>query len=174
MFVFPSEPTKNAMTMKSNKLHFFCGVLLLFFFISFSFGQGSAPVVITLTVDASKLGNDRNDPGGCTLSAIPASVVIYDAGDPKSFTIEVEQGTDIEWEGITTDGTPIDIKKIVRKGGTNVFNTRGIDGKPDRGRDKVKAKIMHKTAPGKDYSYKIRFNGKDFGNYRLDPKIKVR
>jgi len=147
--------------------------LLLFLICSLSFGQVSGPVVITLTVDTSQLGDDSNAPGGCTLTATPASVVVPGDSDPKMFTIQVEDGTDLEWEGITQDGEEVKIKKIGFIKGINIFDSRNIFGRINDGKEKVNAKIKRKTAPGLDYEYLIEFKIKGFGKYTLDPKIKV-
>ena len=147
--------------------------LLLFLFCSIGFAQTSDPVIITLTVDTSKLGDDSNAPGGCTLTAIPASVVVPGVSDPKMFTIQVEDGTDLEWEGITQDGEEVKIKKIGFIKGINIFDSRNIFGRISDGKEKVNAKIKRKTAPGLDYEYLIEFKVKGFGRYTLDPIIKV-
>lgn len=146
---------------------------LLFLFCSLSFGQAADPVKILLTVNTSELGNDNNAPGGCTLTATPASVVIFGANNPKMFTIEVMDGTDIEWEGVTQDGDEVKIKKIGFIKGINIFDSKNISGKIKDGKEKVNVKVKRKTAPGLDYEYLIEFKVKEFGRYTLDPIIKV-
>ncbi len=147
--------------------------LLLFLFCSLSFGQAGDPVVITLTVDTSQLGNDSNAPGGCTLTATPSSVVVPGDNNPKMFTIQVEDGDDLEWEGVTQDGEDVKIKKIGFIKGINIFDSRNIFGRIRDGKEKVNAKIKRKTAHGLDYEYLIEFKVQGFGKYTLDPKIKV-
>ena len=147
--------------------------LLLFLFCSIGFAQTSDPVIITLTVDTSILGDDKSAPGGCTLTATPASVVVPSNSDPKMFTIQVEDGADLEWEGITQDGEEVKIKKIGFIKGINIFDSRNIFGRISDGKEKVNAKIKRKTAPGLDYEYLIEFKIKGFGKYTLDPIIKV-
>ena len=147
--------------------------LLFFLFCSLSFGQAGDHVVITLTVDTSQLGDDRKAPGGCTLTATPASVVVPGDNNPKMFTIQVEDGDEVEWEGITQDGKEVKIKKIGYIKGINIFDSRNIAGKMKNGKEKVNAKIKRKTAHGLDYEYLIEFKVQGFGKYTLDPKIKV-
>ena len=147
--------------------------LLFVLFCSLSFGQAGDAVVITLTVDTSKLGSDSNAPGGCTLTATPASVIVPGDNNPKMFTIQVEDGDEVEWEGITQDGKEVKIKKIGYIKGINIFDSRNIAGKMKNGKEKVNAKIKRKTAHGLDYEYLIEFKIQGFGKYTLDPKIKV-
>ncbi len=147
--------------------------LLLFLFCALSFGQTSESVKILLTVDTSLLGEDSKAPGGCTLTATPESVVIPGESNPKMFTIVVQDGADIEWEGVTQDGEEVKIKKIGFLKGINIFDSRNIFGKIKDGKEKVNAKIKRKTAPGLDYEYLIEFKVQGVGKYTLDPKIKV-
>ncbi len=148
-------------------------VLILFLFCSISFGQTVEPVKILLTVDTSQLGDDNEAPGGCTLTATPGSVVVPGDSNPKMFTIQVQDGTDLEWEGVTQDGEEVKIKKIGFIKGINIFDSRNISGKIKDGKEKVNVKIKRKTAPGLDYEYLIEFKVQGFGRYTLDPRIKV-
>ncbi|NNJ89664.1 MAG: hypothetical protein HKP53_09700 [Eudoraea sp.] len=154
----------------SLKLSLTISLLLL---CSLSYGQATEAVLITLTVDTSQLGDERNAPGGCTLTASPSSVVIPGDANPKMFTVKVKNGTDIEWEGVTQDGDEVKIKKIGFLKGINIFNSKNVPGKVKNGKEKVKAKIKRKTAAGLDYEYLIEFKIKGFGTYILDPRIKV-
>lgn len=139
-----------------------------------SMGQSTDPVVVTLTVDTSQLGTDRNAPGGCTLTANPGSVVISGDSNPKMFAIEVMDGTDMEWEGVTQTGEEVKIKKIGFLKGVNIFDSRDVPGRTNNGKEKVNAKIKRKTAPGFDYEYFIEFKVQGFGRYTLDPRIRVK
>ena len=159
--------------MKTHRSIYYSPLILLILFCSISFGQTNNLVVITLTVDTAELGNNRNAPGGCTLTANPASAVIFDDGNPKLFTVEVPNGTDIEWEGITTDGEDVKIKKIGYVKGINIFNRSSIPGTISGGKEKVKDKVKRKTAPGMEYEYLIEFKVKGFKKFTLDPRIKV-
>lgn len=158
-----------------NRILFFRTLTLAFLFMAFtlSYGQVSQTVTITLTVDTTNLGSDRDAPGGCTLSANPSSVVIVDDGNPKNFTIKVPVGTDVIWEGITQDGEDVKIKKIGYRSGMNIFDTMNIPGRINNGREKVEAKVRRKTPRDMDYTYAIEFKVKGFGRYNLDPKIRV-
>ncbi len=147
-------------------------ILLIPFYVINCKKDKAIPVVITLTADTSQIGEELIDPPGITLSAKPASVVIFDDGDPKMFTIKVKVGTDIVWEGVTAEGGDVDIEKIIYKSGTNIFDKDSIPGKIDKGKEKVKLKVKKKTTPGNDYVYKIKYKVSN-RTYTLDPKIQV-
>lgn len=90
------------------------------------------------------------------------------------FTIAVDESDVIEWQGITTTGDDVKIKKIGFIGGTEIFGSRNINGRISNGKEKVKAKPNKKTPPGKDYEYSINFKPDGFKFYQIDPKIRVR
>ena len=89
--------------------------------------------------------------------------------DTRDFTTYAEVGDTIIWDGESSDGTAaIDIKKIKRAKGTDVFN-----GKNPEGDTTVVAEIEEKTT-GKPYTYKISFKINNTGTmYSIDPKIIV-
>ena len=149
--------------------------ILLLAFSLLGFVQAQEPtVIITLTVDTAALGNDRDAPGGCTFTVAPVDkVIMNDPNDPKSFTILVEESDVIEWQGVTTTGDDVKIKKISFIGGTEIFGSNNIFGRNENGKEKVKAKPNKKTLPGEDYEYSIRFKPDGFSNYDLDPRIRV-
>ncbi|WP_047418296.1 hypothetical protein [Cellulophaga sp. Hel_I_12] len=150
-------------------------ILLLLAFTFLSFAQAQEPtVIITLTVDTSALGDDRDAPGGCTFTVTPADKLVFnDPNDPKAFTIAVDESDLIEWQGITTTGDDVKIKKISFIGGTEIFGSSNINGRNSNGKEKVKAKPNKKTPPGKDYEYSINFKPDGFKFYQIDPKIRV-
>ncbi|MBT8285605.1 MAG: hypothetical protein HKO75_09540 [Flavobacteriaceae bacterium] len=146
----------------------FCFVFLL---ISISlFSQKDNSVDIILTVDVSQLGDDPNDPGGCTFMAEPNAVVLENL-NAKDFTIGVESGKKLKWIGRTTDGDVVKILKIYYLSGTNIFNKsnlrRCLFGK------KVRNKVRRSTEANMDYTYGVKFKVKKKGRYYLDPKIRV-
>ncbi|ALM08840.1 hypothetical protein SB49_14320 [Sediminicola sp. YIK13] len=149
--------------------------ILLLTFSFLGFVQAQEPtVIITLTVDTAALGNDHDAPGGCSFTVSPADkVFLNDPNDPKSFTILVEESDIIEWQGITTTGDDVKIKKISFIGGIEIFGSNNIFGRNENGKEKVKAKPNRRTPPGQDYIYAIRFRPDGFSNYNLDPRIRV-
>lgn len=149
--------------------------MLLLALSFFGFVQAQEPtVIITLTVDTAALGNDRDAPGGCTFTVTPADrIIVNDPYDPKSFTISVDESDVIEWQGVTTTGGDVKMKKISFIGGTEIFDSRTINGRSENGKEKVKAKPNKKTPPGQDYEYSIRFKPDGFSFYEIDPKIRV-
>lgn len=148
---------------------------LLFAILSFGLVTAQEPtVVITLTVDTDALGDDRNAPGGCTFTVVPASkVLVNDPNDPKTFTIQVMESDVIEWQGITTTGAEVKMKKINFIGGTQIFNSNPVRGRNSNGREKIKAKPNRNTPPGRNYEYSITFKPDGFQTYKIDPRIKV-
>jgi hypothetical protein len=159
--------------MRTSKQAKWSTTLLLLIFCAVQYGQNTDTVTITLTVDTSQLGDDRNAPGGCTLSAVPNSVVISDDGNPKNFAIQIKNGTELIWEGYSKSGKDVKIKKIGYVKGINIFDRNNIPGTNIGGKEKVKAKAKRKTATDLDYEYLIEFRIKGFGRYTLDPRIKV-
>ena len=147
---------------------------LLFAILSYGLVTAQEPtVVITLTVATDALGDDRNAPGACTFTVVPASkVVVNDPNNPKTFTIKVEESDVIEWQGVTTTGGEVKMKKVTFIGGTDIFNSNP-GGRNSNGKEKIKAKPNKKTPPGKDYEYSIRFKPDGFKFYEIDPRIRV-
>ena len=123
----------------------------------------------------AKLGNDPEAPGGCTFTVDPPSaVIVNDPANPKSFTIEVNDGATIIWEGATTLGEEVKIKKISYVSGTEIFDRKTIYGKIKDGKEKVTGKALKKTPEGRDFEYLIRFKAPDDSKkFTIDPKIKV-
>ncbi|WP_235295807.1 hypothetical protein [Portibacter marinus] len=139
--------------------------------------QAQTPTVfITLTVDTTLLGNDRNAPGGCTFSVEPADKLVFnDPNNPKLFTIQVDSSDVIEWQGKTTGDVEVKIRRISFIRGTNIFDSEIVKGTMINGKEKVKANPKRNTLEDKDYEYSIRFKmkGDFFKFYEIDPKIKV-
>jgi len=151
---------------------------LLLFLLSFCFNgisQSTNEYTVTLTVDLDELGDDPDAPGGCTFTVDPATaLLVNDPANPKSFAIAVNDGATITWEGATTSGEEVQIKKISYLSGTEIFNRKTIYGKIKEGKEKVTGKALRKTPEGQDFEYLIRFKAP--GNpkkFTIDPKIKV-
>lgn len=143
----------------------------VFLFISISlYSQKDDVVDIILTVDVSQLGDDPNNPGGCSFTAEPDAVVLENL-NAKDFTIGVENGKKLKWKGRTTDGDVVKILKIYYLSGTNIFNKsnlrRCLFGK------KVRNRVRRSTVANMDYTYGVKFKVKKKGRYYLDPKIRV-
>ena len=150
-------------------------IALLFAILSYGLVSAQEPtVVITLTVDTSALGENRKAPGGCTYTVVPADrIVVNDPTDPKAFTIQVNESDVIEWQGITTTGGEVKMKKINFVKGTQIFNSNPVRGRNSNGKEKIKAKPNKKTPPGKDFEYSITFKPDGFQTYEIDPRIRV-
>lgn len=148
-----------------------CLVLMLLFSV-LSFGQSQAKtVVITLIVNPAELGDEPNDPKGLSFFEVDpgATEVIYKM-DPKDFTVTVDKGTKIKWQGITTTGENVRILKIQYKSGVDTFNDKNIRrclfGK------RVRKTTKRITGEGY-YVYQIKFRPKGKKRFFLDPKIRV-
>jgi len=89
--------------------------------------------------------------------------------DTRDYTIYAEVGDTIIWDGESSDGSAaIDIRKIKYHRGTNVFNSREIEGETT-----VVGQVQEKTN-GQPYKYKISFKINNTGRtYTIDPKIIV-
>jgi hypothetical protein len=89
--------------------------------------------------------------------------------DTREYTIYAEVGDTIIWDGESSDGTAaIDIKKIKYNKGTNVFNSRDLDG------ETTVVGTINNTTNDKPYKYKISFKIDNTGTmYSIDPKIIV-
>jgi hypothetical protein len=152
-------------------------LLLILAFAFYGFIQAQEPTVtITLTVDTDLLGDDRRSPGGCTFTVVPKDkVVVNDPNDPKTFTIMVDSTDVIEWQGISTSGEAVKIKRITFISGTNIIGSQFVKGNRSNGKEMVKVKPNRNTPSDKDFEYGIRFKTKAdiFFYYEIDPKIKV-
>lgn len=159
------KTTKKPLTILVFSLLYFCGI-----------GYGQDPTVtITLFVDTAELGTNNDAPGGCTFKVDPPSAIVTnDPNDPKTFTIKVNDGDTVVWEGITTSDKDVKMKKITYIKGTEIFKSKSIKGETKDGKEKVKAKAIKKTLKDKDFEYLIRFRVDGFGNYKIDPKIQVK
>lgn len=157
--------------MKTTKMLF---LMLGLAFFGFMQAQ-EATVTITLTVDTDLLGDDRKAPGGCTFTVFPADkVLINDPNDPKTFTIQVDSTDVIEWQGITTSGDEVKIKRITFLGGTNILGANFVRGSSNNGKEKVIVKPNRSTPRDMDFVYGIRFKIKNkILFYEIDPTIKV-
>tara|TARA_R110000744_G_scaffold86450_1_gene168985 strand:+ start:600 stop:1088 length:489 start_codon:yes stop_codon:yes gene_type:complete len=159
--------------MRTTRTLRFLIAILCFSYLGSVYAQDPT-VTITLTVDTSLLGDDKDAPGGCTFIVVPADkVLVNDPNNPKTFSIKVEESDIIEWQGITTAGGEVEIKRIKHVGGTNIFDSTNIYGRIHNGKEKVKAKPNKKTPRDADYVYSIKFKPVGFRTFVLDPKIKV-
>ncbi|GGD39102.1 hypothetical protein GCM10011361_02800 [Muriicola marianensis] len=140
-------------------------------FCSLTYSQSKDVVVITLIVDLSQLGDDPNDPKGLSFFELePGSSTVISNMEAKDYTVTVNNGTKIIWQGITTTGENVRILKIQYLSGVNAFESekirRGLFGK------RVRKTTKNRTGEGY-YVYEIKFRPKKMQRYYLDPKIKV-
>ena len=102
------------------------------------------------------------------------NTIVIDNSTNENFTIEVDEGDTIIWEGMTSQGgAKIDIDKVRRREGTNIFRWRSINGnRGEDGKRRVDAKVKSERA-GVLYKYDLEFSIGD-ETFVIDPKIKVR
>ena len=129
-------------------------------------------VSVILNVDTTRISKPDVNPY-CNFGQ-PSTIMNED------FTIEVNVGDTISWEGISSSSSfdAVNIISINHEGGQNIFDRNllaGDNGNPE----KVVGTVLNPTPEGKEYKYTIAFtvynNGvKRNGTYRIDPIIKVK
>lgn len=131
-----------------------------------------ANVVVTLRVDTKEINKD-NLSTTCDFGQ-------EEGISNEEFTITVNVGDVITWEGVSStspDTDVVDITKIKYVKGKNIFG-KDLD-TTDKGKNqKVSGKVLSSTAVGGDYKYDISFsvttNGvKRNGTFHIDPKIQA-
>jgi autotransporter translocation and assembly factor TamB len=129
-------------------------------------------VVVTLYVNTAQIDN-RNVNASCNFGQAQGI-------SNEEFTIDVNVGDNITWQGVSANAPSTDIVNIVsinHEGGKNVFGENILKGN-DQNPQKVTGTALYKTDEGKKYKYKISFtvmNGtkKRNGMFHIDPKIEV-
>lgn len=146
--------------MNTKKLSLSFLSITLFLVCNLAFGQD---YTVTLVCDTDQLIAGESEDNACYFAESPDT-------DPKDFTITVNVGDTILWNGeATPDGQTILIKLIQFEKGTNIFNKRELDGMTT-----VEGKVKHSTKDKPDYKYIIRFKINETGKlYRIDPKVRV-
>ncbi|WP_282124463.1 hypothetical protein [Algibacter mikhailovii] len=128
--------------------------------------------IITLHVNTDELTNNNVNSEEITYFTAPDSQVDV-ASPPEAFTITVEEGSTIIWEGVSSsnDEDTIEIYMIKRERGPRIFSSDEIQGNGN-GRAQAVARMQ---TDGEPYKYKILFKVNGTGRmYKIDPKIKVR
>lgn len=147
-------------------------ILCVITFLSFSiFSFGQQTHIVTLHVDTENL-NIENVASDTISSFMAENTQIEKAFPPEEFTIIVSQGSTIVWEATSSSSTidKVEILRIVREGGPNIFSSEEIS-KNEEG--KVQGVIINKTF-NEPFKYKVLFQVNGTGPiYQIDPKIKV-
>ena len=132
----------------------------LFLLCNQAFGQD---YTVTLVCDTAELLDGMEEHKACYIAESPDT-------DPRDFTITVNVGDTILWNGEgASDGQTLLIKHIKFEKGTNIFNKRELDGETT-----VEGKVKHNTKDKPDYKYKIKFKITESGKmYKIDPKVRV-
>lgn len=132
--------------------------------------QGQATHYVTLNVDTDDLRNNQNASDVCYFTVDEATEVL-DNDSPETFTILVDVGDNIVWNGVSTSpsNVAVHIKKIKYKRGPRIFGNDEINGEIS-----VSASIIRGS--GADgYVYTIQFRvGDENRVYTIDPIIKTK
>ena len=130
-------------------------------------------VYITLNVDTGQITN--KDVGQyCHFTGQPEGTSAED------FTVDVNQGDTIVWQGVSTNAPTTDIvhiNSIHHHHGKNAFDQEDISG-DDQNSHKISRKALHSTEGQEAYKYTLSFtvfnNGvRRKGTFHIDPKIQV-
>lgn len=146
--------------MNTKKLYVYLLGITLLFTSNLIYGQD---YTVTLVCDTAALLDGESEDNACYFAESPDT-------DPKEFTITVNVGDTILWDGESTgDSQTLLIKHIKFEKGTNIFNKRELDGETT-----VEGKVKHNTKDKPDYKYKIKFKINESGKmYKIDPRVRV-
>ena len=144
--------------------HILIAIVFLIFSTTF-YGQTHT---ITLNVDTANLNANNASSSSISYFEAPNSNVEVDS-PPEDFTIIVEEGATIIWEGVSTSSDDtVDIFMIKRERGPRIFASDEIPGNGT-----VQA-VVNAQTPNEAFKYKILFKVNGTGRmYKIDPKIKV-
>ena len=143
-------------------------ILMTFFILALS-GNSYAQETHTITLYVNTSTVDRHNTDETCNFGQESGV------SNKDFTIEVNVGDTIIWEGVSTssDEVLVNINAINHEGGKNVFNKNKL-----RGDGQVPEKVMGTViqgAPGDEDKYKISFKMSNRnGTFHIDPVIRIK
>lgn len=125
--------------------------------------------VLTLYVDPSPPPEVTLWPECDCLIMVSTETEIVDNSSLEDFTIKVNAGERIRWQGVSYYGE-VKINRIELKSGDPIFK------KPvNIGRKKVRARVERRAASGSEFNYKISYTQGDTSDLiTIDPKILVR
>ena len=139
--------------------------------------QDSKKHVVTLYVNTDSISNERYSISKYSNFGQNNGIPNEEYISNEDYTIMVNVGDEITWEGISTSSTndTVKIKKIryFNGGGRNIFDKDSLSGN-----EKVFGKVLRHTRRNKPYKYTIFFtvtnNGTiRNGTFKIDPKIQV-
>ncbi|MBT8264627.1 MAG: hypothetical protein KJN75_04770 [Muriicola sp.] len=164
--------------MKTNSI--FLASLFLLFFGTVTAAYAQTTIVRTITLVVNKAEVTRSNPSAACYFEVSKGTTLLPnpSGSSKDFGFEALVNDSIVWEGKTTDGDYVKIKKIKYNkkvnNKTKIFKSDDLRGRLYNGREKVKGKIIKSTENLPDFIYDITFKIKGRGrSYTIDPKIKV-
>lgn len=151
--------------MKKTSQILIAAVLLL---ISNTF-YGQVQHTITLNVDTANLTKDNVTSESITSFSAPDTQIDI-ASPAEAFTITVDYGSTITWEGVSTssDDDTVEIFMIKWEKGPRIFGPNDLEGN-----GKVQGVVNGETS-NEPFKYQILFKVNGEGRmYQIDPKIKL-
>jgi hypothetical protein len=158
----------------------FSAIFLIFLFSTIGFSQDT--ITIKLIVDTDNFDPDDMS-ASCSFEAVlPSGEVQRSTGNLEDFKIVATVEDTIIWEGQALDSLIIvDIKKIRRDSGKEIFNSRRLYGSQQGNSNKetVKSKVLYSTQSAEnaeihdEYKYSISFKINKGKTYKIDPKVRI-
>ncbi|MFT4830734.1 MAG: hypothetical protein ACI815_000370 [Psychroserpens sp.] len=134
----------------------------------------NAQVTHTITLNVNTTILNTGDQNGAFSFSVSAGTVSENINDKKNFTIFVNEGDTVEWEGVSSSGALVQIDEISYVNEVNssdIFRRPQMPGRLSNGKKKVKVKV-EKEKKGKSYTYNIAFSI-GTSSFNIDPKIRV-
>ncbi|MDH3323911.1 MAG: inclusion body family protein [Flavobacteriaceae bacterium] len=156
--------------MKSTNQLFILIAVITLLFGSNAYSQNVK--IVTLNVNTATVNKDN--------LATTCNFGQTDGSSNEDFTITVDVGDIIIWQGVSSVNNStdyVDIKYVKYVKGPNIFDRGQINGNGNK-REKVVATARREATKGNEYKYKIKFtvydsDGNKKGEYHIDPKIQV-
>ena len=152
-------------------------VLLLVF--GNAFVQGQQTHTITLYVNTAEITRENTNQVCYFIAETSGEDPIQSDGDLENFTIEVNLGDIVIWNGVSTSSEDdvVNIKRIKHQSGPDVFDNPDLPGN-GQNREQVQGTVRRGNK-GDIEKYKIHFTvfineNPNPGNFKIDPKIKVK
>ncbi|MCJ7468208.1 MAG: hypothetical protein MUO53_16130 [Maribacter sp.] len=147
-------------------------ISIFLFFVALLFGgvYGQTTHYVTLHVNTEELQNNQNA-AAVSYFTVDEATEVLNNDSPESFTILVNVGDNIVWNGLATapSGEAVEIKKIKYKRGGRIFSNEDIEGEVS-----VSALVIRDSGD-EGYIYTIQFWLGDSNRvYTIDPVIKTK
>ena len=162
--------------MRTKNLLLFATILLS---LGKSYSQDQQTHTVTLYVNTAEITHQNTNQVCYIIAETSGEDPIQSDGDLENFTIEVNLGDIVVWNGVSTssENDDVNIKRIKHEHGPDVFENPDLPGN-GQNREQVQGTVRRGNR-GDIEKYKIHFtvfnNGNQRnGNFKIDPKIKVK